>query len=216
VLSAIGHTGDVHLSDYVADHTCETPSNAAHYFGEIADRFLTRAQRAQARMEHAIRSLVASRAQAFDYANAGLARSVMTFVRERERSLHVVERRLNAQTPQRRLAQRAERITALRSRLEVLARHALTPAADRVLQYQRRLLQSRLHALRPAQQRFELLRTRLQSADPQAPLARGYAIVTMDGRAVRDASTVPDNALIEAQLQRGKLTARVERKDLDG
>lgn len=216
VLSAIGHTGDVHVSDYVADYACETPSNAAQYFGEIGDRFLTRVQRAQARMEHAIRSAVAVRAQAFDYANAGLGRSVETFVRERERALHALERRLNAQTPQRRLAQRAERITALRSRLEVLARHALAPRTERVAQYQRRLLQASVHVLRPAQQRFELLRTRLDSADPQLPLARGYAIVTMNGRTVRDAGEVPDNAQIEAQLQRGKLTARVERKDLDG
>jgi exodeoxyribonuclease VII large subunit len=216
VLSAIGHTGDVHVSDFVADHTCETPSNAAQYFGEIADRFLTRVHRAQQRIEHAVRNIVTARAQAFDYANGALNRAAVAFVREHERALHGLERRLNAQTPQRQLAQRGQRLTALRSRLEVLAQHTLSPANNRRVQLSRRLEQSRSYALRSAQQRFELLTTRLGSADPQLPLARGYAIVTLDGHTVRDAVAVPDGALIEAQLQRGKLAARVERKDLNG
>lgn len=215
VLSAIGHTGDVHLSDFVADHTCETPSNAAQYFGEIGDRLLTRVQRAQSRMEQSIRAIATARAQAFDYASGALNRTMLDRMRDRERALHALERRLNAQTPQRRLAQRAERVTALRSRLEVLAHHALAPAGDRARQMQRRLAQTQAYALRPAQQRFELLKTRLSGADPQTPLARGYAIVTYEGRAVRDASQVPEDALIVAQVQRGKLAARVERKDLD-
>ncbi|MGZ3521224.1 MAG: exodeoxyribonuclease VII large subunit [Vulcanimicrobiaceae bacterium] len=216
VLSAIGHTGDVHVSDYVADYTCETPSNAAQYFGEIGDRFLTRVQRAQARIDHSVRNVITARAQAFDYANGALGRELVEFMRNRERGLLAMERRLNAQTPQRRLAQRAERVAALRSRLELLARHALSPVSDRVGQLQRRLGQSRMHALRPVQQRFELLKTRLSGADPKMPLERGYAIVTLNGRAVRDASEVPEGALIEAQLRRGKLAARVERKELDG
>ena len=216
VLSAIGHTGDVHVSDYVADYTCETPSNAAQYFGEIADRFMIRVQRAQTRIEHSVRNVIAARAQALDYANGALSRTIADFTRDRERELLAMERRLNTQTPQRRLAQRAERIAALSSRLEVLARHALLPASERIAQLRRRLEQSRMHALRPAQQRFELLKTRLAGADPQTPLERGYAIVMSDGRAVRDANDVPVGALIETLLQRGKLTARVERKELDG
>jgi exodeoxyribonuclease VII large subunit len=78
------------------------------------------------------------------------------------------------------------------------------------------LLHARQHALAPAKQRFALLSTKLDGVNPQAPLDRGYAIVTMNGSLVRDASTVPEGALIEAQLQRGKLAARVERKDLNG
>lgn len=216
VLSAIGHTGDVHLSDYAADYFCETPSNAAQYFGEIADRFLTRVQRAQSRIEHAIRSIVTARGQSLDYAHGQLYRAADKNLRGRERLLHALERRLSTQTPQRRLAARAERITALRSRLEVLARHALVRPGDTVVQLRRRLDRAVPYALRPAQQRFELLKTRLNAADPQAPLARGYAIVTLNGKTLRDAAEVREGAEIEAQLQRGKLVARVERRDVDG
>ncbi len=47
VLSAVGHEQDVHMSDYVADWTCETPSNAAQYFGQIADDFISSVAQAQ-------------------------------------------------------------------------------------------------------------------------------------------------------------------------
>lgn len=191
VLSAVGHTGDVHVSDLVADHSCETPSNAAQYFGEIADMYANRVSRAQTRIENALRSLASVRAQAFDDAAGRLMRAARDFAGRRERDLHQLERRLNAQTPQRRLSQRSERVTALRSRLDALSRHAISPALNRVA----------------------MLRTRLQAADPQAPLARGYAIVTYEGRLVRDASKVPKGALIAAQVERGTLRARVEEQE---
>jgi exonuclease VII large subunit len=58
--------------------------------------------------------------------------------------------------------------------------------------------------------------TRLEGLNPHALLARGYAIVTLDGHALRDASSVAEGAIVEAQLQHGKLRARVEHRELDG
>ncbi|HET6894660.1 MAG TPA: exodeoxyribonuclease VII large subunit [Candidatus Baltobacteraceae bacterium] len=215
VLSAVGHTGDVHLSDYVADHACETPSNAAQYFGEIADRYLQRVERATARIERASRAILASRAQAFDYAATRLITAARDGIRERERILHALEKRLIAQTPQRQLLQRAQRISALRSRLESVARYGTASRRDGTRRLSERL--DRMHGtvLRGYGERLAHLRTRLQGLDPHTLLARGYAIVTIDGKAVRNAAAVPEGALIEAQVQRGKLFARVERKDLD-
>ena len=194
VLSAIGHTGDVHVSDYVADYTCETPSNAAQYFGEIGDRFLNRVYQARTRMERAVHATYAGRAQSFDYANAGLGRLSREFTRTRERALHALERRLNAQTPQQRLAERGQRVA-------------------RVAQ---RLFSVRSSALQVSRQRLAVLAAHLNGANPEHLLERGYAIVTYGGKAVRDASTVPQGALIEARVQHGKLQARVERADVDG
>jgi exonuclease VII large subunit len=100
--------------------------------------------------------------------------------------------------------------------LESFARHALARPADRLMHARRRLVQVQPAALRAAQQRFELLRTRLAGANPELPLERGYAIVTLNGHAVRDAASVSEGAQIEAKVQRGKLVARVEGKDLNG
>jgi len=65
-------------------------------------------------------------------------------------------------------------------------------------------MQVRAHAL-------ELARTRLAATDPDAPLARGYAIVLHDGRLVRRPDQVRPGDPIEARLQHGMLDARVER-----
>lgn len=216
VLSAVGHTGDVHLSDLVADYMCETPSNAAQYFGEIGDRFLQRVQRAQNRIEHAARSILTARAQTFDYASTRLGNLVGEALRERERTLHALERRLNAQTPQSRLLQRAQRIAALRSRLEAAARYHASPRREAVKRLSERLNRLQKTVLLAYGERVARLDARLDGLNPHALLARGYAIVTVDGHAVRDAAAVAQGSLIEAQLQRGKLLARVERKDLDG
>jgi exodeoxyribonuclease VII large subunit len=194
VISAVGHTGDVHVSDLVADKSFETPSNAAHFLADIGKRFQRRIDDARSRIRHAMQSILTARAQAFDYASAQLSSGVRRYLQDRERTLHLMERRLNAQTPQGRMLARAQRIAGLRSRLERLAATALRPYRDRLSHWD----------------------TRLGGLDPHKLLGRGYAIVTVDGRAVRDAANVPEGALIEAQLQRGKLLARVERKDLDG
>lgn len=216
VLSAVGHTGDQHLSDLAADYVCETPSNAAQYFGEIGDRFLQRVQRAQSRLEHAVRAAVNSRAQTVDYVSARFVALVRDAVQVRERSLHGLERRLNVHTPYRHLGERAQRIASLRTRLEAAARYYAAPRRERLSRLLERLTRLRSTLVRPYTDRVSHWDTRLGGLDPRILLARGYAIVTVDGHAVRDAAAVADGALIEAQLQHGKLLARVERKDLDG
>ncbi len=210
VLSAIGHTGDVHVSDYVADYTCETPSNAAQYFGEIGDRFLGRVQRAQTQLERLIRTAAGNAAQRLDIADRDLRHAARGFIPGLASGLHVLERRLNQQTPQQRLAQRFARLTELRSGLAAAARYYAAPKAATLARSSERLERLQLSVLRSHQEHLKHLATRLTGLDPQAPLARGYAIVTLDGRAVRDASAVPQGARIMAHVQHGTLIARVE------
>lgn len=193
VITAVGHTADMHLADYAADRYFETPSNAANFLAEIGKRFERRIADALSRITHAARSLFTARAQSFDYAASRLGNAIQNSVRERERTLHALERRLNAQPPHARLAERGRRVAALGSRLDRLRDTA-------VPRFQERLIR---------------LTTRLNGLDPHTLLARGYAIVTVDGHAVTDAADVAQGALIEAQLQRGKLHARVERKELE-
>jgi exodeoxyribonuclease VII large subunit len=216
VISAIGHTGDVHLSDYVADYTCETPSNAAQFFVEIGDRFLTRVQRAQAQIERSVRAIVSNAAQRFDGASKDLRHASRVYVPGRQRLLLDLERRLNAQTPQHRLAQRFQRLTELRSQLATVARYYAAPRANRLARLNESLARLQSSILRPYHERVRHVDTVLSGLNPKALLARGYAIVTLDGHAVLDAARVPEGARIEAQLHHGKLIARVEGKELDG
>ncbi len=216
VISAIGHTGDVHVSDFVADYTCETPSNAAQYFGEIGDRFLGRVQRAQTHLERSIRTIVANAAQRFDSAGRDLRHAAQVYVPAKHHQLHSLERRLNAQTPQQRLAQRFARLTELRSQLAASARYYAGPRADRLSRLRESFVRLQTSVLHPYRDRLRHLDTRLSGLDPEALLARGYAIVTLGGKAVLDAAAVPEGARIEARLQHGKLIARVEGKEVNG
>ncbi len=68
LISAVGHTADVHLSDLVADKYFETPSNAANFIADIGKRFQRRIDDAGSRIRYALRSILAAKAQAFDYA----------------------------------------------------------------------------------------------------------------------------------------------------
>jgi exonuclease VII large subunit len=64
--------------------------------------------------------------------------------------------------------------------------------------------------------RFDEARLRLAGNDPEAILQKGYAIVTYDGAAVRDAAMVPAGGYIRARVGRGTLGARVESIETDG
>ncbi|HKU67651.1 MAG TPA: exodeoxyribonuclease VII large subunit [Candidatus Baltobacteraceae bacterium] len=216
VISAVGHTGDVHLSDLVADKSFETPSNAAHYLADIGKRFQRRIDEAQSRMLNAARAILTARAQAFDFATSRLTGAAREAIRERERALHGLERRLSAQTPQNRLLLRVQRIAALKSRLEAASRYYAAPRRDAIGRLAERLSRLQRGALRPYGDILAKYDAKLDGLSPHALLARGYAIVTLDGRAVRNAADVPQGEVVEAQLQHGKLYARVERKDLDG
>lgn len=194
VLTAIGHTADKHLSDYVADLSCETPSNAAHFFGGIRDRYVSAVQHLSQRLGQSVSDGVNRRIQSLDFTRGRLAPGAKNAARDATLRFYALKQRLEAKSPQRALGDRREAIVRLRSQLESLGRHALDPARQRV-----RVLQTKLYAY-----------------DPQATLSRGYAIVTCDGRPVRDASAVPLGSVVEARVQHGRLGARVERTQGDG
>jgi len=209
VLSAIGHTGDRHVSDLVADKTCETPSNAAQFFGEIRDAYLGRVERARRQLEHGLRGVLGTRVQRFDYAQGGLSRIARNFTAEGHQRLVAFERRLDAQTPKRRLDERARRLQRATSQLDAARPHLFTKAQQR-LRDASALLSRVSEPLRRANERWRILSAQLDAVDPRKPLERGYAIVTRDGKPLHDAASVAPGALIEAQLQRGSLFARVE------
>lgn len=117
---------------------------------------------------------------------------------------------------------------ALRSRLE-RARLAIERFRPESLELQfRRILQPRLQRLddakeglvdafrasvREARHRVELARGALEASDPDAVLARGYAVVTRTGgtgAAVRDAATLDPGSPISIRFARGSASATVQ------
>ncbi|MDQ6823126.1 MAG: exodeoxyribonuclease VII large subunit [Candidatus Eremiobacteraeota bacterium] len=216
VLSAIGHTGDVHLSDLVADVVCETPSNAAQYFGQIRDAFARRVHALEAQLLPLVRAEMAGRSQALDYAAGAVARAARSIVQERRQHTLALESRLNRQTPVMRVAARSQRLGTADSGLGSLAKHLLGPRRERLTAATERLIRVRGKALTDLRNRLAVSSSTLSAADPRAPLGRGYAIVTANGRTLRAATDVSAGAVIQAQLQHGTLVARVEQTNPDG
>ncbi len=210
VLTAIGHTGDRHLADEAADEVFKTPTAAAEFIAANWLDVINRLASLGDRLERAIGSAFLRAAQRGDAASNALQNAVvrrLSASRQRSLSSTVAIERQNPR----------DRVAARRLRLQG-AGEALRAAMLRALPQWERRSDAAAQRLQGARERSFFARTsalalatgRLVSADPQKPLERGYAIVTLGGRALRDAADAPVGAQIEAKLYRGSLRARVE------
>jgi exodeoxyribonuclease VII large subunit len=193
VLTAIGHTGDRHLADDVADLSVETPSNAAHYFISLRDSALAKLARLQNDLARTAQRRVLEAVRQFDAVVGRLRALSQVSASKRRELLWRIAGRLDRQKPESRVRERARRFDQVASSLHGAARSVLQRAKHRA----------------------EIAGHRLEALNPQAPLARGYAIVTLDGKVLRDAALARAGELVEARLQRGTLEARVERAVAD-
>jgi exodeoxyribonuclease VII large subunit len=172
-------------------------------------------------------------AQRVDDLEQRLAGAATAVLHTRRHRLNDAVTRLIQRSPEVLLARRAQRLDDLRQRLTAASGALLSARHDRLRDAQSRLMQrSPEHLVQGGLRREEVLRARLEHAarqylsrlshrvelakksldmaNPDATLARGFAIVTRaDGSLVTDASCVPAGEEIEARLARGRLRARV-------
>src|SRR5581483_6704608 len=189
VVTAIGHTGDNHLADEVADAVFKTPTAAAEHIAGSWSDAASRSSHQRALLARVIDAILARASQRVDGADQALASAMDRHTAQRGRRLLELTTRIERQSPRYRLERRARRLAVARERFAAAHQRYET---------------SRTNAL-------ELARSRLLAADPEKPLERGYAIVTFGGRALRDARDVSRGDEIAAQLHHGSLHARVER-----
>lgn len=189
VVTAIGHTGDRHLADEVAGAVFKTPTAAAEYIAGSWAEVTGRMARQRERLVRAIDQLVVRRAQRRDAANQALSLAIDWRVSQSHQRLLLLQNRVERQNPRYRLAARETRVTAIGLKLDGV---------------RDRIVSARANAL-------ALSWSRLLSLNPEGPLERGYAIVTLAGRALRDAREASTGDTIEARLFHGRLAASVER-----
>lgn len=209
VITGIGHTGDHHLADDVADLSCETPSNAAQYLANLWQRGNERLERLSMQLDREMRDLLARALQRGDAANESLQRAWERSVSRRRERLMTAQHRLTTQNPAQRLALRMQQLVRLRARLDNFPtrmtqwRTTLEARTDRLLPAWERFVTSR-------ERRLEVVNAQLNPLDPNAPLARGYAMILRGGEIVRSVSEVAPGDAITARLGHGTLDARVE------
>ncbi|GHT93724.1 exodeoxyribonuclease 7 large subunit [Betaproteobacteria bacterium] len=108
-----------------------------------------------------------------------------------------------------RLAQWAQRLDHLAARLPSPARQLAT-RRERLAMLTRRLHHAFAHTTALRRKRLESSAQALRQLDPQAVLARGYAIAFgADGKAVRDAAGLQAKDALRVTLARGSVSAEV-------
>jgi len=233
VISAVGHTVDQQLCDYVADRHFETPSAAANALGQSTTDLRFRIDGARGKMWRSATRAIEARRVALE----GVTRrtyldgtqSVLSAARQRAADARTkleggmtsgVERRAVRWRGVRERLQRSdptERVSA--NRLEAYKLSArLGPAVSKVLARAiernakaRATLESRIDvSVRTRRERLAVAVANLDGKNPEAILQRGYAIVTLDGAIVHGPEQAPPGSLVQAKLARGILHARVE------
>lgn len=212
ILSAVGHEVDTTLADFAADVRAPTPSAAA-------ERLVPDQRDMRRRLVQLAHRLLNAQRHGFDTAH--------------QRLDHLS---LRLRDPRTRLAEQAERLTQLRTRLTRAimrkkedARRRLTLALQRLNQQppERQLirqveavkrLESRLiraldWQLQTVQRRYHGLVQRIDTVSPLATLKRGYAVVRDDeDRLITQAQHVSPGQTLTVSLDKGRLRVEVKRR----
>jgi exodeoxyribonuclease VII large subunit len=212
VISGVGHEVDVTIADFAADLRAATPTAAAELATPDVAEWAARLHGLEAQLRTA-------------------AERRLEDVGERLQNLLA---RLDLLHPGRRLQDRAQRLDELDERLRHALESRLRAQGERLktqsgrlrrndpalrLAGERRhldglaaLLQGRMQALLAMRQsRLAAAQGLLDNLNPEAVLARGYAIVRgSDGQVLRDAARVQPGGAIEARLARGSVIAEVK------
>ncbi len=210
VVTAIGHQEDHHLADDAADATFGTPSKAAEAIAAPWVAVTDRIAVAQRDLNRAMRTLLGTRSQTVHARGLALDATLQTRVAALARRFHDLERRLNAQNPQARIAQRQQRFAGMRARLDAVPTRLLQMWRARLDPQSARLDVAVARTRERAAHAFTVSSARLDAADPNLPLARGYAMILRGGTVVRAANELAPGDAIRARLGHGTVDARVE------
>ncbi len=212
VVVGVGHEVDVSIADLVADVRAATPSHAAQLIWPERSELAQRVDEAGARLNAAFGRLLAVAGHRLEAAEKGL--TWLSPARSLERARERLGR-LEAALPRafaRESGRRDERLAALAARLGRLAPQLTGERARALARAAERLDAAGTRLFERLEDRLEGLQSRLVSADPHAPLARGYALVrrAADGALVRAAAAVSPGTLLDIRLGRGSLEAEVQ------
>jgi exodeoxyribonuclease VII large subunit len=216
VVTAIGHTGDHHLADDVADAVFKTPTAAAEHivasWVRVADHLATLG----ARLSRATANLVGRLAQRSDAANGALDRAGLRYFGAKTRTLAELTQRLDRQNPQRVVAERQARLAGIAGKIDAAFARVMSRKAHAWGEGKASLDRALPAFLNVVHRRLERASDALDGLDPLRPLSLGYAIVLRDGKAVRDASTLQPGDELQARFERGMARTRVESVTNDG
>jgi len=185
VVSGVGHETDFTIADFVADVRAATPTAAAELVSPNREEWLARLAQMRFRLRAMLERLLQQRMQRLDQLARRLQHPVEKLARQRDR-LTMLGLRLE-RAPLRLLEARQHRLVRIGMRIEHL-RPQLDARRERVQDRFARLGRGVTQLFARRRQQLDVLVARLGACNPQAPLEKGYALVTrVDGALVRHA-----------------------------
>ncbi|MGM9960030.1 MAG: exodeoxyribonuclease VII large subunit [Allobaculum sp.] len=231
-VTGIGHEIDSSLADFTADHYAFTPTAAAQWVTPDQNEVRSRLQSAQEQLIKAITHQFETNAQRLMYLQSNpLLASPMDFVRTRQNRLDLISVHLQNLSTQRFATTRSalekntsllekemRDIQSLNARQIQSAHNALllhSPLSD--IQYQKAQIEAReKEFIRSVQYLQSSYKARLEknmqlmdSLNPEQILKRGYSIVTLNGKPVKDAGMLAVDDRISIRFDSGRAFANV-------
>lgn len=208
VISGVGHETDFTICDFAADLRAPTPTAAAELAAPSREQLAARVEHLAAALRRAMQRQLDSKAQQLDHRAHRLRHPGERLAQQRQQLAHAADR----------LTQRATaRLAAARWRLQLsadrLARACPATAAhrERLARARQDLALAASRLLERRQARLDQLAAMLTSFNPQAVLARGYAIVqNKHGVAVKSAETLNQGERVTLKLAVGSTEALID------
>ena len=208
LISGVGHETDFTIADFVADRRAPTPTAAAEMVSPSREALQQGLDLTRRQLERALSRLLTDKTQQLDYLGRRLQHPGERLQRQQARLTQY--RQQLQQRLQDMLRQRQWRLDALRYQL-AQGKPAL-PRLQQVLQQRQQQLQGAVHR-QLTQQQLTLgrLEATLLAMNPEAVLARGYAIVQNEaGKVIHSPAELHEGEAIRLQLADGSARARVE------
>lgn len=189
IVSAVGHEVDWVLTDHAADVRAPTPTAAGQLVVPSWDELVVELDDQAERLAYGLSMQIDKAEARVDDLADRLNRAGSRVLSAPNHSLQVLEARLNAHQPSRRITDEERHLMSLSARLRQAGRRLLEPAHNTL----------------------QGLEIRMKSLDPKAPLERGYSLTrTPDGRLVRSSNQVDKGDHVEVLLGQGSLSCVVE------
>ncbi|OWY38413.1 exodeoxyribonuclease VII large subunit [Xenophilus sp. AP218F] len=208
VVSGVGHETDFTICDFVADHRAPTPTAAAELVSPSREHLAMQLEQTRRALERALGRLLTDKTQQLDFLSRRLIHPGARLLRQQE-ALAGFRQRLRARLDAL-FEQRRWRLQLAGSKL---SRHQprLTELRQQLTRSRSRLEQARQQLLGDRRQRLARLEATLTALNPEAVLARGYAIVQKsDGQAVKNPAELLNHEKVTLRLAEGSTAARIE------